>query len=161
MSEQCISQRLHYPAPCFARPSFSLSYQSTLRKEPSPKMSLISKIPGRVRAKTAVVLISVTPSNWVPHCMMLTLTVCPAPRVFKLALDVLSVLETTLSPSIRLEIDATDVAAATTVAVGRPCMQEVQGDYQNTPQLTSGLQIARTLKDADISGENANYNAAN
>jgi hypothetical protein len=40
-------------------------------------------------------------------------------------------------------------------------MQEVQGDYQNTPQLTSGLQIARTLKDADISGENANYNAAN
>jgi hypothetical protein len=92
---------------------------------------------------------------------MLTLTVCPAARVFKLALDALSVLETTLSPSIRLEIDATDVAAATTVAVGRPCMQEVQGDSQTGPQLTSGLEIARTLKDADTIGENSNYHAAN
>jgi len=116
-------------------------------------MSLVSNIPGRVRAKTAVALTSATPSNWVPHCMMLTLTVCPAARVFKLALDALPVLETTLSPSIRLEIDATDVAAATTVAVGRPCMQEVQGDSQTGPRLTSGLEIARTLKDADTSGE--------
>lgn len=51
--------------------------------------------------------------------MRLALTVCPGVRVFKLALGALSVLETTLSPSTRLEIDATDVAAAT-VVVGGP-----------------------------------------
>jgi hypothetical protein len=66
--------------------------------------------------------------------MILALTVCPGARVFKLALGALSVLETTLSPSTRLEIDATDVvaaaAAATTVVVGGSCMQEVQGDSQ-------------------------------
>jgi hypothetical protein len=63
----------------------------------------------------------------------LILTVRPAACVFKLAPGGPSVLETTLSPGTRLEIDATDVAVATTVAVGRSCMQEVQGDSQTGP----------------------------
>ena len=59
-------------------------------------------------------------------------------RVFKLASRTGSVLETTLSPSTRLEIDATD-AAVTTVEVGRPCMQEVQGGPQAPPYPSENL----------------------
>jgi hypothetical protein len=82
----------------------------------------------KILLPTTVLVISALPSNWTSHRMRLALTVCPGARVFKLALGALSVLETTLSPSTRLEIDATDVAAAATVVVGGPCMQEVQGD---------------------------------
>ena len=56
-------------------------------------------------------------------------------RVFKLATRTGSVLETTLSPSTWLEIDATDVAV-TAVEVGRPCMQEVQGGPQAQPYIS-------------------------
>jgi hypothetical protein len=89
-------------------------------------------------------------SDWVPQSRKHTLTVRPAARVFKLAPGGPSVLETTLSPGTRLEIDATDivVAVAATVAVGRSCMQEVQGDPQTEPWLTSRLGIASKPNDS-------------
>lgn len=91
------------------------------------------RLPSPLFRRETCLLSSQLPSNCLPHSTQLILTARPPARVFKLAHGGPSVLETTLSPATRLEIDATDVAAAATVVVGRSCMQEVQGDYQAGP----------------------------